>query len=81
IDIEYVGLRPGEKLFEELSHKGENVTPTNHSKIMRFVCQPHELGEVEKVFAEIQDHLYTAEPLELKMLLKKAVPEYQPYLT
>jgi len=81
IEIEYVGLRPGEKLFEELSHKGENVTPTNHPKIMRFVCSPLALSVVETLFAELRERLYSAEALELKMVLKKAVPEYQPYLT
>jgi len=50
IDIEFVGLRPGEKLFEELSHKGENITPTNHPKIMRFVSQPQSVVEVKRIF-------------------------------
>ena len=34
IKIEFVGLRPGEKLFEELITDGENVVPTTHEKIM-----------------------------------------------
>jgi FlaA1/EpsC-like NDP-sugar epimerase len=33
IDIEFVGLRPGEKLFEELQHTDENTKPTEHEKI------------------------------------------------
>ena len=33
IQIEFTGLRPGEKLFEELSHRAENITPTDHPKI------------------------------------------------
>ena len=34
ISIEYIGLRPGEKLFEELSTKEENVVGTTHEKIL-----------------------------------------------
>ena len=34
IKIEYIGLRPGEKLYEELITEGENIVPTRHEKIM-----------------------------------------------
>jgi FlaA1/EpsC-like NDP-sugar epimerase len=34
IKIEYIGLRPGEKLYEELITEGENIVPTHHEKIM-----------------------------------------------
>jgi FlaA1/EpsC-like NDP-sugar epimerase len=81
IAIEFVGLRPGEKLYEELSHKGENITKTDHPKIMRFVCEAKALEEVESGFEELKSRLYGGEPLELKMILKKSVPEYEPYLT
>jgi FlaA1/EpsC-like NDP-sugar epimerase len=36
IKIEYVGLRPGEKLYEEVITKGEHVQPTHHEKIKVF---------------------------------------------
>jgi FlaA1/EpsC-like NDP-sugar epimerase len=81
IEIEFVGLRPGEKLFEELSHKGENITPTTHAKIMRFVSEPQRLEDVQKIFGDLRNRLHSAEPQELKLMIKAAVPEYQPYLT
>jgi FlaA1/EpsC-like NDP-sugar epimerase len=81
IDIEFVGLRPGEKLFEELSHKGENIAPTSHPKIMRFVTQPRTMKEVRDLFETLRGRLHAAEPEELKVLIKAGVPEYQPYLT
>ena len=81
IEIEFIGLRPGEKLFEELSHSGENVTPTNHPKIMRFVCEPGSLPQVRAQLQDLAHDLHTAEPVQLKLALKKCVPEYQPYLT
>lgn len=81
IEIVFTGLRPGEKLFEELSHKGENIAPTNHPKIMRFVCEPMPLEQVRKHLEKLNDRLHELEPNQLKFLLKEAVPEYQPYLT
>jgi len=79
--IEFVGLRPGEKLFEELRYKGENYAATSHPKIMRFFCQPVPLAEVQRMLGELESELHRAEPERLKLLLKKAIPEYQPYLT
>jgi FlaA1/EpsC-like NDP-sugar epimerase len=81
IEIQFVGLRPGEKLFEELCYGGENITPTNHPKIMRFVCQPQPLDEVRACLDELGAQLHDAEPNQLKLALKNVVPEYQPYLT
>jgi FlaA1/EpsC-like NDP-sugar epimerase len=80
IEIEFTGLRPGEKLFEELSHKGENITPTSHPKIMRFVSEPRPIAEVKNLFSALDVRLNVAEGEELKQLLKNGVPEYQPYL-
>jgi FlaA1/EpsC-like NDP-sugar epimerase len=81
IEIEFVGLRPGEKLFEELSHEGENITKTNHPKIMRFVCEPKSLVEVKNAFDELSSGLHTLNPDETKRIIQKFVPEYRPYLT
>ncbi|HEX7860437.1 MAG TPA: nucleoside-diphosphate sugar epimerase/dehydratase [Verrucomicrobiae bacterium] len=80
IEIEFVGLRPGEKLFEELSHKGENITPTAHPKIMRFVSDAQALEKVKVIFTSLDDRVHQADAEELKLLLRNAVPEYQPYL-
>ncbi len=81
IEIEFVGLRPGEKLFEELSHRGENITQTNHPKIMRFVSEPQPLPRVKTIFENLSNELHSAEPGQIKVILKEAVPEYKPYLT
>jgi FlaA1/EpsC-like NDP-sugar epimerase len=80
IEMEFVGLRPGEKLFEELSHKGENITPTAHPKIMRFVSDAQALENVKELFTKLDGRVHQADAEELKLLLKTAVPEYQPYL-
>ena len=81
IEIEFTGLRPGEKLFEELSHHGENIAPTKHVKIMRFVCQAQPVDGVRNFILELSRDAYVKESNELKIQLKKAIPEYHPYLT
>jgi FlaA1/EpsC-like NDP-sugar epimerase len=81
IEIEFVGLRPGEKLFEELSYHGENIAATDHPKIMRFVCQPEALDAVRAQLDYLSSHLHDLEPNQIKLALKRIVPEYQPYLT
>jgi FlaA1/EpsC-like NDP-sugar epimerase len=79
IKIEFVGTRPGEKLFEEITHKGENFVPTEHVKIFRFISQPKDLDKIRKHLQNIHQHLPTAEADELKLLLHDAVPDYSPY--
>ena len=80
IEIKFVGLRPGEKLYEELSHAQENVLPTQHPKIMRFVSRPLPLPAVQEFLERLTAQLHQAKPSELKKMLKQFVPEYQPYL-
>ena len=81
IEIEFTGLRPGEKLFEEISHKAENLDATGHPKIMRFVCEPEKFEAVKKAFQGINDKIYVMEPDQLKQRLQEAIPEYKPYLS
>jgi FlaA1/EpsC-like NDP-sugar epimerase len=76
IKIEYIGLRPGEKLYEELITEGENVVPTGHRKIMVLsgeICEQDRLnGDIDRLIkaAKAQD----AE--KIRNLLKQIVPEY-----
>jgi FlaA1/EpsC-like NDP-sugar epimerase len=81
IQIEFVGVRPGEKLFEELSHKSENVRPTRHPKILLFNAEPADMARVRQTLQKLRSHLYVAEADNLKLLLKEALREYTPYLT
>ena len=80
IEIDIVGLRPGEKLYEELCANGENTAPTHHPKIMRFVSPLPNLEELARVFGDLWDCLGTLSPNEIKLRLQKIVPEYRPYL-
>jgi FlaA1/EpsC-like NDP-sugar epimerase len=80
IEIQFSGLRPGEKLFEELSHHKERLTETGHPKIFRFVCQPPDLSKVEAFLGDIQLQLNNSEPSDIKRSIQQFVPEYRPYL-
>ena len=80
IEIEFVGLRPGEKLYEELQHSGENFLETNHNKILCFVCEGHELVELEEIRKNFEAKVSIVEGGEIKKMLQKAVVEYKPYL-
>ncbi len=78
IKIEYIGLRPGEKLYEELITEGEGVVPTSHEKIMTLKGTDCNLGVLNgficelKMLSEEQDHS------RIKAMLKNIVPEYMP---
>ncbi len=80
IAIEFVGLRPGEKLFEELQHSGENLLETDHPKIMRFVCEPGEFEEMQKLIETWKISVQEMERSAIKQKLKDLVPEYIPYI-
>lgn len=76
IEIEYTGLRPGEKLFEELSHVGENIADTMHKQIMQFNGAAAPFDRVEKHFQEMGSRLADADPQTLKQMMKDLIPEY-----
>jgi FlaA1/EpsC-like NDP-sugar epimerase len=77
IEIKYVGLKPGEKLYEELQHVSEKHHPTAHPRVMRFVS---ETVFSEQGITELERDLFRLEADELKMALKRMVPEYEPFL-
>ncbi len=80
IEIEFIGLRPGEKLFEELSYQGENIAPTLHPKIMRFIGPQPDIDELRTILDRLSEHLHTDSPNQLKLKLKRIIPEYRPHL-
>ena len=77
IEIEITGLRPGEKLYEELLMNEEGLTETRHKKI--FIGLPGEF-EIDTVKSQIEDLLHVATTKgtqELKDKLKEVVPTYK----
>ena len=78
ITIEFTGLRPGEKLFEELNLDHEFLSQTEHPKILRLRTEPRPLSQVQQIVRQLSEMLYRSDPLELRRALQAAIPEYAP---
>jgi FlaA1/EpsC-like NDP-sugar epimerase len=80
IDIRFTGLRPGEKMFEELRLDAENLLSTTHEKIRIFQGQRLALDELLSWIAELEHLLWRRDPDAVIAHLKMLVPEYRPYV-
>lgn len=76
IDIEISGLRPGEKLYEELLANNENTQPTYHEKIMIAKVPTINTSEVKLKIEEICEVNLESDNFKVVSLLKELVPEY-----
>ena len=79
IEIRFTGLRPGEKLHEEIQHFSENLEKTEHPRIRLYTTQPKKLSEIEDWLVEIRPQLHELDPGKLKEEIQKIVPEYTPF--
>jgi FlaA1/EpsC-like NDP-sugar epimerase len=77
IDIQITGVRPGEKLYEELSCDNEQIVPTAHSKIHIWQLPPVEPEQVEQAIARLSDAIYAGSAAAVEALMQ-SVPEFQP---
>ena len=77
IAIEYTGLRPGEKLYEELLI-GESVTGTGHPKIMRAKEETLSWGELEILLSKLELACKQIDLKEIRKLLMNAVVGFEP---
>ena len=77
IDITYSGLRPGEKLYEELLSDDENTLKTYHEKIMIAKVREVALQDIEAKFNQFRKLVNSSEnENELVALMKALVPEF-----
>jgi len=76
IPIEYVGLRPGEKLYEELITVGEDIVPTPHEKILVIRGSACNLGELNRQIDQLSLLAQQQDAEGIRVLLNKIVPEY-----
>ncbi|MBJ7388523.1 MAG: polysaccharide biosynthesis protein [Sphingomonadaceae bacterium] len=77
IAIEEIGLRPGEKLFEELLI-GENPMPTKHPRIMQAMEGHMSWQDLSAALDQLESHVHTGNRDAAVSLLRDLVPEYQP---
>ena len=78
IKIKYIGLRPGEKLYEELITKGEGIVPTSHEKIMTLKRARQNLRKLNGGFDELMSLASKQDGDGIKVKLKEIIPEYSP---
>ncbi len=75
IEIVEKGMRPGEKLYEELYYGDEKSLPTSHDQILSACSRPFRFEEVEHQVHTLIEAAY-AKPDVIRRLVKKFVPEY-----
>jgi FlaA1/EpsC-like NDP-sugar epimerase len=90
VDIVYTGLRPGEKLFEEISLPGEEYVPTQHDKIFvsandssganlpRAGIASDRLADLEGVVEGLVALARRGDEAQVRARLREIVPEYAP---
>ncbi len=77
IEIKYTGLRPGEKLYEELLNNDENTLPTHHPKILIAKVNTPTYAFMEIQVAEMLQLLADGGNNELVAKIKEVIPEYK----
>mgnify|MGYP006166000605 FL=1 len=78
IKIEVVGLRPGEKLFEELLNDASKTLPTHHDKIM--IAQEHNVADFDSFILQLENLIQYAKKMQSDAVvaeMKKIVPEFK----
>jgi FlaA1/EpsC-like NDP-sugar epimerase len=76
VEINYTGLRPGEKLFEELFHPNEALVQTPHEKLLLARLRDVDWERFEASVESVEESCHTCDELALRSLLGALVPEY-----
>lgn len=76
LNIRYTGLRPGEKLFEEVLANTETTIPTYHKKIMIAKVRQYNFETVELYVQQLIDAFEKQNNIEIVQMMKQLVPEY-----
>ncbi len=76
VEIKEIGLRPGEKLYEELLATKENTMPTYHPKIMHAEVRRYDANLVDAKYEELHGILETLDDMKIVAKMKEIVPEF-----
>ena len=77
IEIIETGLRPGEKLYEEVLANEENTIKTDNEKIMHAVVRKYEAADVDNMLEKLHTELETCDPMKIVAQMKVIVPEFK----
>ena len=78
IDIEFTGLKSGEKLFEEVQHFDEVHAQTDHARIFKFVANNDYSISLEAIEAKLSEAMKLHNADDIKGVVKSLVKEYSP---
>jgi FlaA1/EpsC-like NDP-sugar epimerase len=78
ISLQFTGIRPGEKLYEELSCSDESTLPTFHQKIQIYSGPVLAADEMQRRLNLLRSHCVERNARKLLLELKKVVPDYNP---
>ncbi len=78
VEIRFTGLRPGEKLFEEMFHGSERLTPTNHGGLLMARPRMVDMQAVRAAFQELRQATADADEVTAMEILSRLVPEFSP---
>jgi FlaA1/EpsC-like NDP-sugar epimerase len=76
IKIKYTGLRPGEKLYEEVLSNKENTLPTNHSRIRIAQVREYDYNDAAVAADKLEEYSRVVIIPEMVQLMKEVVPEF-----
>lgn len=77
IHIVYSGLRPGEKLYEEVLADKENTRPTSHQRIFQAMVREYEYSDVNETLDRLVEMAMRVEIMPMVRLMKATVPEFK----
>lgn len=77
IKIKFTGLRPGEKLYEELLSQGENTVPTDNKKIKIAKVRKYEYKGILDAYNEFERLSYLVKIMDTVRLMKQLIPEFK----
>lgn len=77
IKIEFTGLRPGEKLYEEVLNNEENTSKTTHEKIRIAHVRSYDYDKISDYVDKLHDLALNVEIMDLVRMMKEIVPEFK----